>query len=115
MGGNCISRHQRRSRSTTESHLTESGSLEREVELEKTSGAKPSPIAGARSYGGDSDGANPDMVGVTLRCSCDIGCVQDTHLQDLLVNLSQVSYEKVYKLLRVLFAARETTVDNIRI
>jgi hypothetical protein len=34
--------------------------------------------------------ANPDMVAVTLRCSSNIGNVQDQHLQNLLRSLHEV-------------------------
>ena len=83
MGG-CLSR-QRRSRSTTESRLTESGSFAGATEPEKPEGAKALP---GHYY---ADGANPDMVAVSLRCSCKLGCVQDSHLQKLLVSLYEVS------------------------
>ena len=72
-------------RSTTESRLMESGSFTGATEPEKSEGAKALP---GHCH---EDGANPDMVAVSLRCSCKLGCVQDSHLQALLVSLYEVS------------------------
>ena len=83
-----MSRGQRQHTSTAETPVAS-------VPLSETSSeATKSPVTELRSSaaGGDDDGgANPDLVGVTLQCSCNLGCIYYQHLQKLLRDLYNVS------------------------
>ena len=68
--------------------MSENGTSEEEKDSSKSPVGKVQSSAVGRD---DDDGANPDMVAVTLRCSCNIGCIQDEHLEELLKNLYEVS------------------------
>lgn len=88
MGGNCVSRRHGGSVIAESLPLSENGTSEEGKDPSKSPMGKMKSSAVGRD---DDDGANPDMVAVNLRCSCNIGCIQDEHLQELLKNLYEVS------------------------
>ena len=77
--GNCISRRH--------SPMPESGEQPYSVDEAIASGSPFENVAGSAS----NVMPGPDLVAVKLRCSCNLGCIEEEHLKALLKSLHDVS------------------------
>ena len=92
MGNNCTALRRRHHSNASELEVGQQPQEERPLTPEKSPGPGASVFTPpkARVNNCDSPGPGPDLVAVTMRCSCGIGCIKEEHLQTLLQKLFEV-------------------------